>query len=203
MKHFIKSSRFERYSCVWACRWICLAIALTLGAPDTARAFHPLHESLTEIRRNPQTGSLEVTMCLWAADLEDQIKSKTGEPVDLAAKDAPKKFDKMVRAFVEKHFSVLQNSVPTQSRWIGYEIENHRIWIYFEIKNCATAESWTVKHTSFHQLNENQSNAIIFRDDERSTTVYCLPNQPAQTITPGDLQPLRGLQSQFQPSTTN
>jgi len=203
MNHYILNPKIvvARLTAVF-CSTLIVIIA-AFGATNVADACHPLHESSTEIRCNLKTGSLEITMCLWATDLGAQLTKAVGNPVSFDSPDKVQGLDNLIKDYVGKNFCLLKDGETTQSRWIGYEVDSHRVWAFFEIKDAADSDSWTVTNTIFHDLNENQSNAVTFGQSDRLITIYCHPTQPSQTLRSKDMQPLRSRIAKWNESTSH
>ena len=91
---------------------------------------HPFHVSKTEVEYNAATERFEVAMRLRIADLEDAI-STIQESRFRIIEGAD--FARPVMNYLNKHFAIFQKPNATcELSWIGYELELHDVWIYFE-----------------------------------------------------------------------
>jgi len=84
-----------------------LAMLLTLILVTTTstltRGAHPFHVSVAEAKWNPDTGRLEVSIKCHPIDLENALRLKTKEKIDL---DHTENIDELLAEYVRNHFRI-------------------------------------------------------------------------------------------------
>lgn len=108
---------------------MCGALLVSVISLSSALA-HPGHIALTEIEWNESSLRYEVAMKLRIADLQDGLALQEGRRIpieDTAAIEAA------LQKYLATHFRLFQSKKDScQLHWVGYELELHDVWIYFE-----------------------------------------------------------------------
>ena len=153
----------------------CLAAFLLLGS--VANASHPYHVSLSEVERNLENGNLEVSMCLWPADLEKALSQMTDTVVDL---DTAENLDELIVEYLKKRIAFSNaDGELAEIRFVGHEIDLKKGWLYFEVKTGKTESTWQFENRVFFELNEDQSNHINLKVNRRVTSATCTLDTPS------------------------
>lgn len=87
-------------------------------------ASHPYHVSLTEIEWNDDSGSFEVALCVWPADLEKALSLQAGRPVNL---DDDPELDQLLNDYIELCFEVEQYPIDVEDAQPAIDLEQTRI----------------------------------------------------------------------------
>lgn len=92
---------------------------------------HPYYMGVTELKYNSSSQRIEVSIKLFANDLEYALKKETQKQLDIfngvAVKNNP-----VITSWCMKHFNLKVNSNPVSTLFIGYEIQDDLCWIYLE-----------------------------------------------------------------------
>lgn len=80
-----------------------LTLILATTTSTLARGAHPFHVSVAEAKWNPETGRLEVSIKCHPIDLENALRLKTKEKVDL---DNTENIDELLAEYVRNHFRI-------------------------------------------------------------------------------------------------
>ncbi|MEZ6132732.1 MAG: DUF6702 family protein [Planctomycetaceae bacterium] len=110
---------------------ISMGILLSLSAVNA----HPFHASTTEIEWNGESQRFEVAMKLRIVDLEDAVSRQQGSRfrIEHSSNVRP-----LLQQYLQKHFAITRGSdQETHLHWVGYELELHDVWIYFEAESVA------------------------------------------------------------------
>lgn len=106
---------------------------------STATTAHPFHASTTEIEWNADSQRFEVAMRLRIADLEDAISAKI--KTRFRVESDPKRQVRL-QAYLQETFSIsFVEHRQCTLHWVGYELELHDVWVYFEAESVPSADS--------------------------------------------------------------
>ena len=91
---------------------------------------HDYHTSLTEVRYNPKSKTLEVAVKVFTDDLETALSTKHKTKIILSKTD---KIESLVANYVKEKLQI-RTSKGTEIglRYIGREAENDVAWLYLE-----------------------------------------------------------------------
>ena len=139
-------------------------LALVLGllclAPAVAGA-HRFYVGLTTAEHNVAARSLEITMRLFADDLELAAARQAGKPV----RHGQAGFDEAVLAYLRQTLIVRRaDGVVLPLAWVGLENKVDVTWVYVEAKDVASTEGLTVRNTVFMDVLPEQVNMMHVRD---------------------------------------
>ncbi|MGB0390525.1 MAG: DUF6702 family protein [Salibacteraceae bacterium] len=147
---------------------------------------HPQHVSIMQIDHNTETKSLEVTLKSFVDDIELAIKNQKNEKVFLGQVKPKSEEYSWVENYIK---SQLQFSVDEKSKeinWVGWEITNDEIFMYFEIPVSKTIKSIEIKNevlmkefadqTNIVHLKYQGQNKSLFLQRETSTKSFQLKN---------------------------
>ncbi|MEL7471741.1 MAG: DUF6702 family protein [Planctomycetota bacterium] len=150
-------------------------------------AAHPDHSSVAEAKLNPKTNRLEVAMRVWPEDLERVLSARTQTNVRLDM-DA-KRIDPLIDAYLTEAFLLAPEGARPgpdwrppppgdppidRIRWVGKELRDHEVWLYFEAELPAGATSVEGVWFSYRLLWEvapDQENLLRVRDRGRRVTL--------------------------------
>lgn len=137
-----------------------LAAAVALGLAP-ALAAHTFYVSLTMVEHNAAARSLEVTMRLFADDLELAVARHAGKPL----KHGQAGFDKAVLAYVREALVLRRaDGSPLGLAWVGLENRVDITWVYVEAAGVAATEGLTMRNTLFTEVLPEQVNMMQVRD---------------------------------------
>ncbi len=93
---------------------------------------HEFYVSLTEIRYNPETERIEVSMRIFPDDLDRALLQKTGIHTQLATELEPPGADSLLMEYLLERFYMIVNGERTVFHYLGKEQEANAIWCYLE-----------------------------------------------------------------------
>lgn len=141
-------------------RWLAVVVLLTGLAPVAADA-HKFYVSLTTIDHNAAEQSLEITMRLFADDLERAVAREAGRPLTHGQPG----FDAAVLAVVQRALTVRQaDGRPVTLVWVGLENKVDVTWVYVEAPKVASSAGLTLRNTIFMDLFPDQVNMVHVKD---------------------------------------
>lgn len=143
-------------------------ICLVLAAPQTAFA-HKFYTSIAHVEYNEQEGKLEVSLRVFADDLERALSVRSGKRVRL---DTTKDAEALALAYLRDSFEVRDGKgARVELSWVGWNTENEVVWFYFEA--ALDSAGARIRNEIFLSLFENQVNTVnIKRGDKLRTHVF-------------------------------
>lgn len=117
-----------------------LAILCLFGS--TLAMAHDYHSSITDIKYNPRTQSLQVAVKVFTDDLETALSKRNKSKVTYSATSESIKQQLAAYMAATMSFEVTKGK-PLKQRFIGSEEEADVVWLYLEVP---------VHHTSLSQL---------------------------------------------------
>ena len=141
-------------------RWLAVVVLVTGLAPVAASA-HKFYVSLTTVEHNAAEQSLEITMRLFADDLERVVARESGKPLTHGQPG----FDAAVFAVVQRALTVRQaDGRPLTLTWVGLENKVDVTWVYVEGKDVASTAGLTVRDAIFQDVYQEQVNMLHLND---------------------------------------
>jgi len=123
-------SRFSRpfTSAVSRCFiWLCAAFVFLSFAPP-----HPYFLSMTEIKYNAGTSSLEVSVKVFTNDMEEAMRKAYNTEVNLFKPKNQDMENRLVSDYVRKNVLIAVNGKPVAMQMVGYEKEEDAVWVFLE-----------------------------------------------------------------------
>jgi hypothetical protein len=153
-----------------------LAVCLAAGPGPGLLADHPFHASRAVADFNPETTSIEVSLCVFPDDLILALSQRQAGAIDLD--DAPR-LDQLAAAYVRDHFQITCDGREIPLQWVGHEIETQQVWLYFEFPlKQAPAGAVTISNSiMFHQF-DDQANDVVLTIGQRCRTLTFRPESP-------------------------
>lgn len=131
---------------------------------------HPFFVSMTEITHNNKEKTLELSVRIFTSDLEQILKSKTTQKVDLINGKNKQELDQLVYNYLSSHLQIELNNAPVRYQFIGYEIQSESVWSYLEISNVAAVKSIKVKNTLLYDFTKDQINMVHLKANGKEET---------------------------------
>lgn len=144
-----------------------MVTALTILAsavPQSAVALadHPLHTTRATIEFNPDTGSFEVTLCVFPDDLSAAVSERSGRRIDV---EKDNDLDELLRSYVDEKFKLRLGDHESQKlHWVGHELQTQQCWLYFEfLVDADEPTEISVLNTLLMEHFEDQINVAYVR----------------------------------------
>ncbi len=127
--------------------------------------FHPFHVSVSSVRYAEAEQSLQITIKIFADDLEDALNEPPyradGQPyVDVLNPKDTDALNRVVEAYVRKHFEITVNGKTAKPVYLGYELEGLAMWCYLEVKEVIKVEQIKVHNTILTASFDDQTNIV-------------------------------------------
>ncbi len=131
-------------------------------------AAHKFHVSFTQIEYNAAAKTAEITVRVFANDLEAALSQRRGKAVKLDHKDAPALIAMYLRETVELKGSRGQVKKLT---WIGMEPKADVALLYVEAKLPEGLAGTQLRQRVFFELFEDQVNQVLLKAANHKTSV--------------------------------
>ncbi|HKG20846.1 MAG TPA: DUF6702 family protein, partial [Blastocatellia bacterium] len=110
-------------------RYFITSLAVCALVAQTALA-HKFHESLTQLEYNEQARTVELSLRLFADDLEEGLSRRAARKVRI---DKTEDADALTLAYVQDAFELRDRDGRAKIfRWVGMEIKVDVAWVYVE-----------------------------------------------------------------------
>ncbi len=131
---------------------------------------HPLHVSVSELRYNPDSKSVEMTHKIFIDDFENDIERQFQVQLRLGSAKQHPEAAKFIQKYAEQHFEIRINDKEAQADFVGYEADFEAIWIYQEIPRVRKVKTIAIWSHFLFQLFDDQRNIVHFDylDDKKS-----------------------------------
>jgi hypothetical protein len=166
---------------IWRCCWIislavfCIEI-VSIGNANPHSAFrigrnphfHKFHVSVTQIEYNQKEQSAEITIRVFADDLESALSQHTKRAIKLdpATANKDKQVGETVLAYLRRAFELkAKTGRPIKLNWVGMEWQADMFWLYVEGKLPTGLEGVQLRNKVFQELFEDQVNIVNSKID--------------------------------------
>ena len=94
---------------------------------------HPFHSSIISLKFNDNSRSIEITMRVFANDLEKTINQINDLNIIIDNDDNMQNVDSLIFNYIDKTIFLSINENECDLSWIGKEFETDIVWLYLEI----------------------------------------------------------------------
>lgn len=124
---------------------------------------------------------MDISCKVFTNDLENALKQLYKESIDLKNTKDEKKAEELLKKYFSSHFSVQTGGEIQQPAYVGYEIEEEAIWIYFEVNDYTAKGKIEITNTLLYDFLPAQNNLIhcIYNGTRKSTRLVN-PDQKAE-----------------------
>ncbi len=146
---------------------VCLTGLLGVLSAFTAIEKHDFHTSLAEMRYNPSSKALEISIRVFTDDFLAAIeKANPDKKVIIESSES----DVLVEKYFKKHFAFVKGEEVIFGNYIGKEVEPDASWIYIELKDASRLKGSKMLNTIFLELFDDQNNVvnIIYPEKKKS-----------------------------------
>lgn len=127
--------------------------------------FHPFHVSVCSIHYASEEKSLQITLKIFADDLEEALNKAPyrmdGEPyIDILNPEDPEIIDVKVKQYIRKHFEITVNGEVVEPMFLGYELEDLAMWCYLEVNDVKKVDTVKIRNSILTELFDDQINIV-------------------------------------------
>ena len=160
--------------CILVCLTISMISLLSQRNPQSAirsggnPLLHKFHVSVTQIEYNPKEQSAEITIRVFADDLETALSqhAKRAVKLDPATANKDKQVGETVLAYLRRAFELKSKTGrPVKLSWVGMEWQADMFWLYVGGKLPNGLEGAQLRNKVFQELFEDQVNIVNSKID--------------------------------------
>lgn len=142
---------------------------------------HPFYVSMTEIRHNKSSQSLEVSCKIFADDFENTLKKTYNTSFDIIKPTNRKLVDSLAGDYIKKHLRVQVDGKPVTFKYLGYEIQEEAAWCYLEAHVGPAVKKLSLKDDLLYESHDSQINMVhVIVNEERKSTKLDNPKMDAE-----------------------
>lgn len=154
---------------------------------------HALHQSTAEAEYNPQTKKLEVSLRVFATDLELALIRHSERMISLD-KTPAKELDPVIRAYLASVFIVkTADGKPAPIEWVGKQTEptsrpgdDDAVTLFFELPLPTGLQGCELHHAVLSECYQDQVNLLLIRDGAKQRELRFTRESVTHKITGRD-----------------
>jgi Domain of unknown function (DUF6702) len=125
---------------------------------------HKFYVSLTEIRYNPETERIEVSMRIFPDDLDLALMERTGIRTLLGTELESPQADSLLMIYIQQEFELHVNGEEIVLNYLGKEPESDAIWCYLESSKVPPPVTISIRNAILTEYFPDQVNIIQVYD---------------------------------------
>ena len=122
--------------------------------------YHEFYVSLTEIRYNPESERIEVSLRIFPDDMDRALMEHYDIPSALLTKHEHPAADSLLEIYLQELFRIELDGSPLPLLYLGKEAESDVMWCYLESDTVKKPEEILVNNAILTELFEDQVNII-------------------------------------------
>jgi len=147
---------------------------------------HKFHVSVTQIEYNSKEQSAEISLRVFADDLENALSQHAKRPVkiDPATANKDKQLGETILAYLRDRFQLKTRAGRlVKLSWVGMENHADMIWLYVEGKLSEGMEGAQLRNKVFQELFEDQVNIVNSKIDGKQVGLMFKVKDEFKSIT--------------------
>lgn len=143
---------------------------------------HAYYVSVCEIYHNSRTQSLEISIKIFADDLELALRNHGNPEVTVVEEKPDAALKDMLQSYLSERFIISVDKKATTLRMIGYEFDDDVLIGYAEIKNVPVISLIEVYNNIITEVYEEQINLTHFQYQGKMKSLKTTRLEPSGTI---------------------
>jgi hypothetical protein len=157
-----------------------IVVAALVAVAAIPASAHKFHTSLANVDYRRESETIEISLRLFADDLEASASTLHGSRVEIGTGEAS---ERAVFDYVKSAFRLRDASgAPIALEWVGLEPQSDVVWVYVEARSSKGLDGVTMANTLFFDLFDDQVNLAILRDGERKASVVFKPGSESTAV---------------------
>jgi hypothetical protein len=145
---------------------------------------HPFHSSIVSLEFNNNSRSIEITMRVFANDLEKTINQIYNSNIVIDNDDNMRDIDSLIFNYINKTIFLSINEKECDLSWIGKEFETDIVWLYLEILDLDKKIKKIISENRFlFSSFEDQLNIMNFYIHGKQKTVMTHKDKPVDILS--------------------
>lgn len=154
---------------------------LQLFATALLTLLHPFFVSVTEVRHNEKSKSLEISTRIFYDDLEEALAKANQTKVDILKPTDRESINRLLGEYLQQHLQVSVDGKSLSLRFLGYEIDNDAAWCYLEVPEVRQVKRIVIQNDVLFAERRAQTNMLhVMVGGKRKSTKL---NNPESTAT--------------------
>lgn len=121
---------------------------------------HPFFVSVVEINHNQQEKTVELSVRIFAEDLEKTLQKYSPAKVDILAPADKAMLDKQIAIYLREKLKLKVNGQSIALNYIGHEIQKESIWCYLEAPKVNDMSKLEVDCGLLYDFEKSQTNIL-------------------------------------------
>ena len=121
---------------------------------------HPFFVSVIEINHNQKEATVEISVRVFAEDIEKTMQKYTSAKVDILNPPDKILLDKEISTYISQRLKLSVNGKPVTLKYIGHEIQKESVWSYFEVAKVPDLSKLEVDCSLLYDYEKNQTNIL-------------------------------------------
>jgi len=165
---------------------ISLLLLVSICLFQGAVAIHEFYVSLTELRYNPESSRMEVSVRIFPDDLDLALLELHGLATHLDTSLEPSVADSLIAQYIQHHFRVEADGEQVSFRYLGKEPEADAIWCYLESEQLPKPRILKVRNTILTEQFGDQVNIVQVYSGEWNRGVLLSREDPENVLHIGE-----------------
>jgi len=128
-------------------------------------SLHPFHVSVMSVHHAAEENALQITLKLFADDLEEAMNQegfrKEGQAyIDVLNPKDRQQLDVYVEEYIRQRMEMKVNGQAVQPVFLGQEMEDMAMWCYLEVKDVEKINSIRVRSSIMTEIFDDQINIV-------------------------------------------
>lgn len=164
-------------------KWFFVSLLIFIAPAKATVAkenLHPFYIAVTEVNHNAKDKTLEISIKVFADDLEKTLEQNYKQPVDLTNEKQKSTLDKVIPDYIIRHLAIASDGKPQHLTYVGFEKDKESAYCYFQVDNVSTVKKLDITNSILHDFNNTQINIIhAIVNGKRQSTKLDFPNKQA------------------------
>jgi hypothetical protein len=145
--------------------------------------FHPFYISLTDIRYNSDSKTLEISQKIFWDDLEVALSEMGKGKIDFLNPKDPEVLAELLEDYLKRHNEVFVNGQKVRLNYLGYEVEDEAAWFYLEAEKVPVPKTIAVKNSILVDHFEGQQNIVNVYQQKKPKSIILYKNKTEGIIS--------------------
>lgn len=147
---------------------------------------HKFYVSLTEIRHNPVSERLEVSIRIFPDDMDRALLENSGIHTQLVTEREHPSADSLLRDYLREHLKIEINQKDITLNFLGKEPEGNALWCYLESDPLPYPEQIRIESTLLIFTLPEQVNIVQVYVDTWNKGLLLNKDKTSGTLNPGN-----------------
>ena len=124
--------------------------------------FHSYHVGLTQVEYDISEMAYQISIRIFTDDLENALKNKSGELVDILDSEVHDKTDMVMVEYIFENFEIASGDTSIPLSYLGSEKDPDVTWIYLETGKIDKADVLHIKNVILFEIFDDQNHIVNY-----------------------------------------